>query len=293
MWRHVAQRFAREPGVTGFDLMNEPPSYGRLDDFLLSSMYARALRAIRAGERTGHGPSHLVLIEPSVTFSSPQFGPGGKVGGFTGPPPDIGLDRNTVYAPHLYTGGFTRGPINDQAFAEVARETARGLHGAPVVLGEWGTEPARAAEGDPYFLDHQAFQDAHQFGALLWLWRESCGTPGAGREAKVWGEFDVDCHTNQIVGDDVPLIDELQRGYVRVAAGRIDAMSWSPNERTLTAHGHGGAGAGPMIAFLPPGEQPGVQSRGLRNEYLAQAPEGGWYFVATARGGPWSFVAGS
>ena len=78
---------------------------------------------------------------------------------------------------------------------------ARRFGGAPVLTGEWGADPRRAASGDPYFLDHQSLQDEFRFGATLWTWRESCGDPHkvgdvrAGRVPYPWGEFDVDCRT--------------------------------------------------------------------------------------------------
>ena len=50
-------------------------------------------------------------------------------------------DADVVYAPHLYTGGFTANdPITAPAF-RVARDEARGFGGAPVLSGEWGTGP--------------------------------------------------------------------------------------------------------------------------------------------------------
>ena len=166
MLRRVARRFARSTAVAGFDLMNEPNAIGAAQQAALSAFYARALDQIRAGERAGRGRRHLVLFEPSVLWSA--FG--------NGAPPDFDRDRDVVYAPHIYTGGFTNGPIPRAAFATARRE-ARGFGGAPVLSGEWGTDPRRAGKPDRYFLRHQALQDSFRMSATLWTWRESCGDP--------------------------------------------------------------------------------------------------------------------
>ena len=213
---HVARRFARAPWIAGYDLMNEPNAFGPSEPAQLSAMYGRALRAIRAGERAAHGFSHLVLFEPSVLWSA--------VG--SGAPPDFTRDRNVVYAPHIYTGGFDDGPITRAAF-QVARDEAAGFGGVPVLSGEWGSGPARASDrSDRYFRDHQALQDEFRFGATLWTWRESCGDPHkvgdfrAGRLPEVWGEFAVDCRNNRVTGTRDALVAQLRRGYVRAAPGR-------------------------------------------------------------------------
>ena len=93
-----------------------------------------------------------------------------------GPPPAFRHDADVVYAPHIYTGGFTNGPITAEAF-QVARDEARGFGGAPVLSGEWGSGPERAGTADDYFAAHQALQDRFRISATLWTWRESCGDP--------------------------------------------------------------------------------------------------------------------
>ena len=95
-----------------------------------------------------------------------------------GAPPAFARDRDVVYAPHIYTGGFTGGPITADAFQTSRTTRRRRFGGAPVLSGEWGADPGRAGPADdPYFLDHQRLQDDFRFGATLWTWRESCGDP--------------------------------------------------------------------------------------------------------------------
>ena len=308
MLRHVAKRFARSSAVAGFDLMNEPNAIGPAQQEALSAFYGRALAQVRAGERAGKGRRHLVLFEPSVLWSA--FG--------NGPPPDFKRDRDVVYAPHVYSGGFDNGPIARSAFA-VARREARGFGGAPVLSGEWGTDPARAGDpADRYFLRHQAFQDSFRIGATLWTWRESCGDPHkvgdmrAGRVPQVWGEFQVNCATNRVTRLRRVLISQLRRGYVRSAPGRLARTRYS-TAGTLSAAGRGRRGQGPLVAFLPLGRPTfsgesdqylpancltvrqclSIRTEGLRDLRLVRGPGKSRYIVADPEGGPWSLRVGS
>jgi endoglycosylceramidase len=284
MLGHVARRFARSDAVAGFDLMNEPNALGPADETRLVAMYERAIAAIRAAERAGHGHRHLVLFEPSVLFSA--------IG--RGTLPSFAHGPDAVYAPHLYTGGFDGGAITADAFAE-ARKEAAGFGGVPVLSGEWGADPKRAgAKGDGYFLAHQALQDVFGFSADLWTWRESCGDPHkvgdfrAGRVPEVWGEFRVSCTDNVVRGPRAALVHELTRGWVRAAPGRLTSSTWDPKTRVLTARGTGSRRAGGLVAVLPPTDGfVNVRTRGLRGRHLATGPGGAMYFLARPRGGAW------
>ncbi|MEA2481504.1 MAG: endoglycosylceramidase [Thermoleophilaceae bacterium] len=283
MLAHVAARFRATRAVAGYDLMNEPNAFGPAQEKLLSDFYGRALLAIRdAGSR------QLVLFEPSALFSATG----------RGAPPDFPRDRDVVYAPHLYTGGFDGGSISRDAFTEAATE-AKGFGGAPVLSGEWGGDPGRAGPGgDGYFLAHQALQDEFAFSAALWTWRESCGDPHkvgdvrAGRVPKPWGEFDVDCRDNRVTGVRTDLVNELSRGYVRAAPGTA-ATKWDPVARRLDASGAARTGAAPVVAFVPlarRGERAtATPVRGLRR-FKTTRVSGGALVSARPLGGAWSLV---
>jgi endoglycosylceramidase len=288
MLGHLARRFARTDSVAGFDVMNEPNAFDAGEQTALADLYGDALAAIRAGERSRDGHRHLVLFEPSALWSSTG----------SGPPPDFPRDRDVVYAPHVYTGGFTGGPITGDAF-QVARSEAVAFGGAPVLSGEWGADPHRAEEGgDGYFLEHQRLQDELGVSATLWTWRESCGDPHkvadlrAGRVPEVWGEFEVDCRTNTVLGRRQPLVDQLTRGYVRAAPGRLLHTSWDPAAESLEAAGAGADRGVELVAFTPTARsQLRTSTSGLRHLRLREAPGGGTYVLARATGGSWSLGA--
>ena len=197
MLGHLSARFANEPAVAGYDIINEPGAFSPLQQEGLSALYSESLASIRAAERAAGGPSHLVLFEPFSLWS--------VLG--QGPPLDFERDDGVVYAPHIYTGGFSGTPITRNAF-QIAVDEAALFGGAPVLTGEWGASPSRAGpDGDGYFLDHQGFQDEFHTSATIWTWRESCGDPHKVSDARggadppvPWGEFEVDCFTNEIRG---------------------------------------------------------------------------------------------
>lgn len=285
MLGHLAARWAADPAVAGYDLMNEPNAFSDAGRTQLGEFYEDALVAMREAEAGVSGGSpHLILFEPPAIWSSTG----------EGPPPVFTHDRDVVYAPHIYTGGFTGGAITEQAFA-IAIEEAAAFGGAPVLTGEWGADPARAGrDGDGYFLEHQRLQDESLISATLWTWRESCGDPHkVGQEDPVpWGEFDVDCDTNEPTGVRTELVDDLTRGYVRAGPGRIRSMVWDPESRVLEADGEAASPGSVFVAFLP-GDVSGqdAKARGMGPVETVPAPHGGSFVVAEVEAAEWSISA--
>jgi endoglycosylceramidase len=286
MLGHLTGRFAGEPAVAGFDVMNEPNAFPLEEQQALADLYADALHEIRAAEKEAGDRTHLLFFEPSALWSA--------LG--RGAPPDFTRDRDVVYAPHIYTGGFDGQPITEQAF-QIAVDEAKLFDGAPVFSGEWGADPRRA--GDPedgYFLAHQAFQDQFLISATLWTWRESCGDPHkagdyrAGRVPYVWGEFEVDCATNDVTGVRQALVDQLTRGWIRAAPGRLDALDYDPDSGRLTASGSNAPAGAQLLAFYPTSLKgsPTVESQGLDQMQHLSAPGGNIYVNARASGGNWT-----
>jgi len=282
----VARALAAETGVAGYDLMNEPNAFGQAQVDALAALYAEALVAIRAAEAEAGSPPRLVLFEPSATWA--QFG--------VGAPPDFARDRDVVYAPHLYQGGLD-GQLLAPAFAQARADAAR-YGGAPVLTGEWGSDPRRASDpGDDYFLSHQELQDTFRIGATLWTWRESCGDPHkagdvrAGRVPYVWGEFAVDCTSNIVTGVRQDLVDQLTRGYVRAAPGHLLESRWDHAEARLLARGTGTAAAEVLIFYPPTGASPpALDVAGLPRTSVLVGPGGSWLITGDASG-PWEVIA--
>ncbi len=289
MLAHLAARWAGRPEVAGFDLMNEPNSFGDVEQRQMSEMYGEALAAMREAERAAGAASHLVFFEPSALWSA-----NGR-----GAPPDFPHDADVVYAPHVYTGGFSGGPIGASAF-EIAVEEARGFGGAPVFSGEWGAGPERASDPtDGYFLRHQSLQDEFRFGATIWTWRESCGDPHKsgpildGEIPGVWGEFEVDCRTNEILGERADLVDDLTRALLRAAPGRIERATYDEAAATFEAQGADAPAGAELVAFWPSSKhgEPTLSGNGLDDLRAVAGPGGQSWVVGRARGGAWSLSA--
>lgn len=286
MLGHISERFASHASVAGYDIMNEPNAFDPTEQTGLAALYEEAMRAIRAGETRAKGFSHLVFFEPSVLWS--------RTG--QGPPNDFPRDSNVVYSPHIYSGGFDGGPITREAF-QIAFDEAILFDGAPVLSGEWGSDPERAApEGDSYFLDHLGFQDNFHFGSTLWTWRESCGDPHktadyrAGRIPIVWGEFEVDCEDNTVLGPRVDLVHQLTRPALRAAPGRIDVVEYDPVSGYFRASGIEATG-GELLVFYPISKhgQPTVSvDSGLGEVVMHSVGNDKLYLVAEVIDSTWS-----
>jgi endoglycosylceramidase len=289
MLGHVAGRLSHLDAVAGYDVMNEPNAFslipGQLDG--LTALYAAAVPAIRAGEDAAGAPHRLIFFEPSITW--------GVMPATADPFTD---DDQIVYAPHIYQGGLDSTPLDAAPFERAWNESAELYGGAPILSGEWGSDPRRAADpDDDYFALHQRLQDDWLFSATLWTWREACGDPHKaadwrdGRIPYVWGLFDVDCERNEVVGVRAPLQAALTRPALRAAAGRITSLVVDPDARSLDATGEATA-RGSFIAFLPGpvGRPPRVSGNGLESFAWQPAPGGGAIVSGWLRAGSWSLA---
>jgi endoglycosylceramidase len=289
MLGHVAERFARDRAVAGYDIMNEPNAFGGDELHSLGDLSAEAIARIRAGEAAARGFAHLVFVEPSILWSD-----------YGSAAPPFAHDDQIVFAPHIYRGGLSPGPIPPEDF-ERARHDAAALGGAPVFVGEWGSGPERADDPhDGYFRIHQALQDQFRFSATLWTWRESCGDPHkagdarAGRLPQVWGEFVVDCRTNRVEGPRVALVDQLTRAYVRAAPGRLTHLDTDPTTGTLHASGIEAERGTQIVVFSPSRPDALAHGRiaavGLRHVRVRRGADGGAFVLGNATGGGWSLA---
>ena len=179
------------------------------------------------------------------------------------------------------------------------RDEAAAFGGVPVLTGEWGSSPNRAADpGDDYFDRHQAFQDQFRFGATLWTWREACGDPHkagdvrAGRVPFVWGLFDLDCASNEIRGMREPLVEALRRPLVRGAPGRLTDVVWDRAARRVTVRGEGAEPGESFLVFYPrrPGDRIEISVTGLIGIHRLPAIGGGRFVAGWAEGGDWELV---
>jgi endoglycosylceramidase len=290
MLGHLAARFSRHDAVAGYDVMNEPNviwlvGVGLPPEPVLASFYELAVAAIREGERSRGWPARLILVEPSITWA--DFG--------RGAPDPFPHDGQIVYSPHVYQGGISVVPLSEEVFEKALAEAAT-LGGAPVLSGEWGSDPRRASDPeDGYFETHQSLQDRYRFHSTLWTWREACGDPHKAADARdsrvpyVWGLFEVDCALNQITGTRDDLVAALRRPLLRAAPGPIGSVSFDPAAGRYRASGPDATRYTSFVLFVPGrlGLPPRISSSGLFGVHVQPGPKRSHYVVGRARGGPW------
>jgi endoglycosylceramidase len=135
-WRHVAGRFASDPSVLGYELLNEPfpgtayaacagPGGCPAFDFKLTAFNRKVARAIRRADRR-----HLIFYEPNVLFD---------FGAVTGVRP---LDAGPAgFAFHDYCFRTTPSgcPSEARGFANALRHVGRTREA--LILTEFGSTP--------------------------------------------------------------------------------------------------------------------------------------------------------
>ena len=137
MWGMLAERFAGQTALAGYDLLNEPALPAGVDTAELPALYARIIEAVRQADSL-----HMVFVEGDALahdFSA-----------FTAP-----LDSNMAYEFHAYAltgfeGWAEPGPADLEAYL-----TLRADHQRPLWLGEfgeqtigWQTDVIELVEGD-------------------------------------------------------------------------------------------------------------------------------------------------
>ncbi len=224
-WRAVAQRFAHEPAVAGYDLLNEPNpgmTPGVNDYALLGLFYGQAIAAIRTVDTT-----HAVFFEPAV-ITGPLPTPGPIVISST--------DTNLVYAPHLYNESISilPGTIED-GFANAA--TAASTYGTPFFSGEWGWFGDNAAN-QPFIERYAQNEDARMIGGTWWQWQQACGDPHAvGRRHNRPSCAGKSVYSDGLVTRSAANVAVLTRPYPRAAPGTLTSINASVQSGALTITG--------------------------------------------------------
>ncbi len=210
MLARVAGRFAKVPGLLGYDLMNEPMGppvgvlLGRFERRALAAFYERGIAAVREGD-----PDRLALIEPQplAGFGHPSFLPA---------PHQEGL----VFAPHLYdpvaitTGGF-RGVASTFPYA-LSRLAAKGRAlGMPVLVGEFGVLNGHAG-GREMLAAQVSALDARFFSWAAWHYNPS---------GVDWNDEDASLVTPE--GRERDFMAPLVRPFARAVAGRPTRCRWN------------------------------------------------------------------
>jgi len=256
-WRHVAERFAADDRVIGYDIMNEPWGGSHQAGFEagpLSGMYQEVTDKIRRSDA-----DHWIFVEPQ-SFGVNQ-GLASQLRRIEDP--REGEDR-IVYFPHFYSveqdifGGYS----GQTTFVDIwstnrTREQER--FGSPTVIGEFGM--AAAMKGWEPYLD-AILQMADQSTSGWAYWSYEITDPG---DPATWGLSDHE-------GDETPQVDHLVRTYARAVAGHPTAMSFDPGTGVFSLTFTETGVDAPSEIFVPAGRRYG----------------GGWVVECSDDDGTWT-----
>lgn len=296
LWGELARALASEPNVAGYDLFNEPHPgalVGINQTALLGRFYARAIGAIRAGERAARGGrEHVVFFEPSVLWSGLAVD--------ATPPPTFTTDRNIVFSPHLYAESISldqttlgiRALTIENGFS-LARATAA-RYRAPLWSGEWGWYAADPATDRPQLERYAKQEDATLIGGAYWLWKQRCGDPhsfisGDDREPEPLtpGYNRYSCPGDRPLGIPESTRRILTRPYPRAAPGRLSSLSSDPVSRRVVVRGEDPdrRGSCRLEVWVPrgTGSAPRPRAINVRRLRVRRRP-GGWTVSGCATG---------
>ena len=233
----LAHRFAHEPAVLGYEIMNEPLAFlVPHGDVALLAFHVRLARAIR---RVDH--RHLVAFEPDAIRNATNAAP---------VPTTPFPVRGALYAPHVYTDVFDRHDYSSGDPAELAPSMERAAAeargwGAPLLVGEYGIDP-NAPNANAWITAELDLQDRLRTHSAFWLWEEI----SQGR----WGLFDGE--SSEPGGERIGRTTALSRAYARAVPGRVLEHAFDAGANTLRLR-YAARGTAPLELFVPPRRYPG------------------------------------
>ena len=201
IWTQIARRYASNPTVAGYDLLNEPTGTPNSDTLYV--VQDRLYHAVRAGDA-----KHLIFIEDGYTGI--QWMPFPAPAGWA----------NVVYSSHYYD--FDAKSADDQQkavtdyVANVEKEQAR--RDVPFYIGEYGLEP----HGTSAILSNlvQSLQQKHIASSL---WTYKVAWTGGGQS--LWSLYS---NTNPITPLD-PFQDTEAELIQKCEQFRTDHIQVNPN----------------------------------------------------------------
>lgn len=213
MLERVAARWADDPAVIGFEVLNEPT----VGDPDVQAFDVAAAAHVRAA-----APTKLVMFEPSATRNLFDYAPKPAA-------PFAVIDA--VYAPHVYTYVFdatdTRLEMISASDLEASVSAARDeatAWGTPLLIGEFGIGPTQI-NADLWMGISAQMHDKYLASDAFWVWREI--SQGG------WGLYDVDATERPQV------LSWLSRPHAARIAGDKIVNTYDPATRSLHLEANG------------------------------------------------------
>jgi endoglycosylceramidase len=214
-WAFVAQHFAGNPSVVGYDLFNEPWPAGSTNA-QLGSFYSLLIAAIRQVDK-----KHLLFYEPFVTFN---FGTETTLPVFSDT--DLGMS----FHDYCLGDAATEPTVCSRSEAAViANALARSDEtGDALLLSEFGatsnlTDLARVVSD----------ADSHQISWIEWAYC-GCGDPTGTIPPSIEGLVSDPALPGTGSNVDTAKRDVLAEPYPRIVSGTPSSYSFDPTSQTLT-----------------------------------------------------------
>jgi endoglycosylceramidase len=231
-WAEVVERFKDHPAVLGYDILNEPspgsvykgsdititPPDGEAAEFdrtLFTEFYVRMIDAIRSVDEDG-----WIFYEPRV--AAPANGQPSFIQKLEDP--RDGAPR-IAYGPHLYSVSFEfnqeYSPSTDDTLAswEANRNIETEAQQAPLLLGEWGFDPAWPG-ADLFRRELLEMSDRMMLGWTYWSY-----------DPWGWGIWESDQDGNFV--EERESAGDLVRPYPQRVAGIPRSFSYDPDTRVF------------------------------------------------------------
>lgn len=275
-WGVLAEAFADEPTVAGFDLLNEP-GFGETAPATTSRQLGRFYSAAIA-EIRGAGAGQIVFMEPSILWSGLGFD--------TGPAAGFTDDPNIVFAPHLYAESITMDaslgipPIVGMERQFGLGERAATSYDAPLWSGEygfWGDTENRVSKLTRY----AALEDEYRIGGAYWVWKQACGDPQNGIQDIGDGLIVQDCASGEFSGTNEPLLEILSRAYPQAAPGHVTSLT--ADGATIALAGTASGRSCGLKVWVPGDAEPAPEVSGI-TDLDVTAAGGGWVVTGCAEG---------
>lgn len=275
----LARRFAHDPTVVGYDLLNEPTFFAvpGTDASVLLPFYAKVIATVT---HRVPGFRQLFFIEPGATRDvSDQSG-------ITVSWSRYSSYRNVVYEPHVYTRTFTPRSFPMDGGYRSAIADARHL-GLPLWIGEFGSNPA---DNTTVLKVHYAEQDAFGLGGALWLWKENANDTNPD---VFWGVYGPPFGPGVAQPERIRL---TSRAYPLYTAGDLRELSYEPRSGRFTLRASSSRVPVALVSrattvFLPARDRGAVRVHGARSIVVARAGGGRLAYVFPS-GGLYSVTAG-
>lgn len=244
-WAAVADRWADQPYLMGYDLLNEPSAGSQAltcanpegcprFDATLQAFYDRVRAAIRTKDR-----GNLVWYEPQFFFNAISKSSFGRIDD-----PQVGLSWHNYACLPAFAGssvipGDPDCVVNEPRVMDNA-EAQRSAMGAATLLTEFGSN-----DNVSDLARLTALADERLTGWMYWAykaWDDPTGNPASE------GMFAKDDDLSTLKS---PKADVLIRPYPQAVAGTPLTLSWNAATRTMSLTYQPKSGIGPTDVFVP------------------------------------------